>query len=65
MPLQLDVTDKNSVQRAFEVLEERQERLDVCINNAGIDRPTRLFLKKVVRIISSHFLKPIPSEHGW
>ena len=43
MPLQFDIADKNSVQRAFEVLEEKKEQIDICINNAATYRPTPLF----------------------
>lgn len=43
LPLKLDIADKNSVQRAFELLEERSERIDICVNNAGVYGPTPLF----------------------
>ncbi|MFZ4116393.1 MAG: SDR family NAD(P)-dependent oxidoreductase [Chthoniobacterales bacterium] len=43
VPLQLDIANKNSVQQAFEALEEREERLDICINAAGIYQPTPVF----------------------
>ncbi len=35
LPLQIDVADKNSIQRAFELLEERGERIDICVNCVG------------------------------
>lgn len=43
MPLQLDIADKNSVQRAFEKLEEQAERIDICINAAGAYESTPVF----------------------
>jgi NAD(P)-dependent dehydrogenase (short-subunit alcohol dehydrogenase family) len=43
VPLQLDITDKNSLQRAFEHLEERAERIDICINAAGAYESTPVF----------------------
>lgn len=43
IPLQLDIADKNSVQRAFEMLEERGEQIDICINAAGVYEPTPVF----------------------
>ncbi len=43
VPLQLDITDKNSVQRAFDFLEEREERVDICVNCAGVYEPTPIF----------------------
>lgn len=43
VPLRLDIADKNSVQRAFEWLEERGERIDICINAAGAYEPTPVF----------------------
>ncbi|MBM3856541.1 MAG: SDR family NAD(P)-dependent oxidoreductase, partial [Verrucomicrobia bacterium] len=45
IPLQLDIADKNSVQRAFEFLEETRERIDVCVNNAGVYESTPVFEK--------------------
>ena len=36
IPIELDVTDDNSIQRAVETLNQNIDRLDVLINNAGI-----------------------------
>jgi len=43
IPLQLDIADKNSVQRAFDFLEEGGEKIDICVNNAGAYEPTPVF----------------------
>ncbi len=45
-PLQMDVADKVSIQRAVELLEERGERIDICINAAGIYGGTPIFGKE-------------------
>ena len=37
VPIQLDVTDSASIRRASETVKERFGRLDVLVNNAGID----------------------------
>ncbi|HQS84822.1 MAG: 3-ketoacyl-ACP reductase [Alphaproteobacteria bacterium 16-39-46] len=42
-PLEMDVASKSSVQRAFETLETKGEKIDICINNAGIALETSLF----------------------
>ncbi|WP_425362996.1 SDR family NAD(P)-dependent oxidoreductase [Candidatus Tisiphia endosymbiont of Hybos culiciformis] len=41
--LEMDVADKISVQRAFNTLKEQGELIDICINNAGIAKPTPIF----------------------
>ncbi|MCC8416028.1 MAG: SDR family oxidoreductase [Rickettsia endosymbiont of Gnoriste bilineata] len=41
--LEMDVADKNSVQRAFNTLKQQGELIDICINNAGIAKPTPIF----------------------
>lgn len=41
--LQMDVADKNTVQEAFKKLEANNEKIDICINNAGFAHPTPLF----------------------
>ncbi len=38
-PLPLDVTDEDSVRRAFEMLDAGHGRLDILVNNAGISDP--------------------------
>lgn len=43
--LEMNVADKNSVQKAFKELEEVGERIDICINNAGIAALTPIFAK--------------------
>lgn len=42
-PLEMNVASKESVQKAFEVLEHSGEKIDICINNAGIAETTSLF----------------------
>lgn len=32
----MDVADKLSVKKCFEVLKEAGEKIDICINNAGM-----------------------------
>lgn len=34
--VEMDVSQKSSVQQAFESLEAQGEMIDICINNAGI-----------------------------
>lgn len=41
--LEMDVSDKNSVERCFNELERTEEQIDICINNAGIFKPTPVF----------------------
>lgn len=43
MVLQLDIADYESVKRAFAELEKRGEKIDICINNAGIAALTPIF----------------------
>lgn len=38
LPLRMDVADKVSVKNAFEYLEQKKERIDICINNAAASR---------------------------
>jgi NADP-dependent 3-hydroxy acid dehydrogenase YdfG len=39
----MDVANQNSVKSAFETLEETGEKIDICINNAGIAKLTPIF----------------------
>lgn len=41
--LELDVSNKSSVTAAFAKLEEYGEKVDICINNAGIAKATSIF----------------------
>lgn len=41
--LELDITDKQAVFTAFKELEKNKERIDICINNAGIAKLTPVF----------------------
>jgi NAD(P)-dependent dehydrogenase (short-subunit alcohol dehydrogenase family) len=41
--LEMDVADKNSVRKAFETLERDGEKIDICVNNAGIAYLTPIF----------------------
>jgi NAD(P)-dependent dehydrogenase (short-subunit alcohol dehydrogenase family) len=43
LPLEMDVSDKNSVAGAFNRLENANEKIDICINNAGIEKHTPIF----------------------
>ena len=43
LPLEMDVASRSSVQQAFETLEQQNERVDICINNAGIAPATPIF----------------------
>src|SRR3990167_861141 len=43
LALNVDVTDKASVQQAFEHLKKSGEKIDICINNAGIAKETPIF----------------------
>lgn len=43
LPIQMDVIDKESVRDSFEALEEAGEKIDICINNAGIAALTPIF----------------------
>lgn len=42
-PLMMDVSDKLAVRASFQDLEKRGERIDICINNAGIAGMTPIF----------------------
>ena len=39
----MNVGDKKSVQKAFEYLENAQEKIDICINSAGVAKRTPIF----------------------
>jgi NADP-dependent 3-hydroxy acid dehydrogenase YdfG len=39
----MDVANQNSVKSAFETLEQTGEKIDICINNAGIAKLTPIF----------------------
>lgn len=41
--LEMDVADKSSVQRGFEKIELLAEHIDICVNNAGVFKPTSIF----------------------
>jgi NAD(P)-dependent dehydrogenase (short-subunit alcohol dehydrogenase family) len=43
--IRMDVTDKNSVISCFSELEKTGEKIDICINNAGIFKVTPVFEK--------------------
>ncbi len=45
IPIQMDVADQQSVENAFNSIEKSNERIDICINNAGITKLTPLFAK--------------------
>lgn len=40
--VQLDVTSEESVKNCFKLIEEKYDRLDVLINNAGVDHPSSI-----------------------
>jgi NAD(P)-dependent dehydrogenase (short-subunit alcohol dehydrogenase family) len=39
----MDVSDKASVQQAFDMIEQHGEKIDICVNNAGIFKETPVF----------------------
>jgi NAD(P)-dependent dehydrogenase (short-subunit alcohol dehydrogenase family) len=41
--IEMDVSDKNSVNNAFDQLENSNQRIDICINNAGITTTNFIF----------------------
>lgn len=43
LPLEMDVSDKASVARAFEKIEKQGECIDICVNNAGFFLSTPIF----------------------
>lgn len=43
LAIQMDVADKKSVDLAFKEIERSGEKIDICINNAGIFKPTPVF----------------------
>lgn len=45
IPLQADITSKESVTKLFEELGKREDKLHLLVNNAGIAGPTRTFEK--------------------
>ena len=46
-PIQMDVSDKKSVKICFAELEKAGEKIDICVNNAGIFKPTPVFEEDV------------------
>ncbi len=40
---QMDISDKNSVHQVFSELESHKEKIYICINNAGLFKPTPVF----------------------
>lgn len=43
VPMQIDISDKESINAVFSKLEQQKEKIDICINNAGIAMPTPIF----------------------
>jgi NAD(P)-dependent dehydrogenase (short-subunit alcohol dehydrogenase family) len=43
LAIQMDVSHKESVRSAFEKLEAQGEKIDICVNNAGIAKITSVF----------------------
>ena len=43
LALEMDVASKEAVNKAFETLEHAGEKIDICINNAGLAKETSLF----------------------
>lgn len=43
LALQMDVANKDSVRFSFDQLENRGEKIDICINSAAITEPTSIF----------------------
>ena len=43
LPLEIDVADKESVKNAFQYFENSSEKIDICINNSGIFKLTKVF----------------------
>ena len=41
-PMQIDIEDDSSIQRMFETVQTKFGKLDVLINNAGMNAPHRL-----------------------
>ena len=41
--IQMDVSDKQSVKSCFAELEKDSEKIDICVNNAGIFKATPVF----------------------
>jgi NAD(P)-dependent dehydrogenase (short-subunit alcohol dehydrogenase family) len=41
--VEMDVSDKASVQRGFDMIEQQGERIDICVNNVGIFKTTPIF----------------------
>lgn len=44
LALEMDISSKKSVDQAFEKLELLGEKVDICINNAGISTKTPIFI---------------------
>ncbi|MBF12777.1 MAG: hypothetical protein CMF46_00180 [Legionellales bacterium] len=44
--IKMDVADKNSVISCFAELEATEEKIDICVNNAGIAKLTLIFEEK-------------------
>ncbi|MBY0281053.1 MAG: SDR family oxidoreductase [Alphaproteobacteria bacterium] len=41
--IEMDMSDKVSIQRGFDMIEQQGERIDICVNNAGIFKETPIF----------------------
>jgi NAD(P)-dependent dehydrogenase (short-subunit alcohol dehydrogenase family) len=61
--IELDVTDHGTIQRAGERIEKDFGRLDILINNAGIDewgfQPSNVDLSKVREVYETNFFGPV------
>lgn len=43
VPMRMDIADKDSVNSVFSQLEQQKEKIDICINNAGVAMSTPIF----------------------
>ncbi len=61
--MQLDVTDRGTIQRAAEWIENEFGRLDILINNAGVAewgfKPSSVDLAKVREVYETNFFGPV------
>lgn len=65
--VQLDITDDDSVQNAFKIIQDKEGRLDVLVNNAGISggfaKPADLTVEDVEKVYNTNVFGIVRMMH--